>query len=290
MENQDQQSTQKFLYRLVSDNASQESMSWLDQQTDKYQNQRSNRIFNLTFSTLSRYFDKSRLPNNTEATKEAGQIRSGWDLSQWDARQAARTYWLLQLSADSPEDYRSALDRLFATADVDEQITLYAALPLYDYPDQMVYRASEGIRTNITDVFDAVALRNPYPAGYMADEAWNQMVLKAIFMGRPLYLIQQLDERRNPDQARMLIDFVHERWAASRPVTPELWRGVAPYLTKEHLPDIQRLLEQGSSLEKQAATLAIKESENDMLRKQLANYSLPDEELDWKTIGIMSND
>ncbi|MEO0330217.1 MAG: EboA domain-containing protein [Bacteroidota bacterium] len=290
MENQGQQSTQKFLHQLISQNASQGSMDWLDQQTDKYQNQPSSRIFNLTFSTLSRHFAKSELAVDDQVIKEANQVRSGWDLSWWTLQQTARTYWLLQLSANSCEEYRPVLDRLFAIADVDEQITLYAALPLYAYPDQMAYRASEGIRTNITDVFDAVALRNPYPAEYMSDEAWNQMVLKAIFMGRPLYLIQQLDQRRNQEQARMLIDFAHERWAANRPVTPELWRGVAPYLTEGHLPDIQRLLEQGNTLEKRAAALAIKKSENDTLKKQLANYSLPDEELDWKTIGIMSND
>ncbi len=270
---------------MISQQSSHEAVQWLDQQTNKYQNQPSNRIFNLTFSMLARHFNKTGLALSDETERKAEQIRSGWDLSQWDMRQTARTYWLLQLPAESFEDYRSVLDRLFATADVDEQVTLYAALPLYAFPEQMAYRASEGIRTNITDVFDAVALCNPYPAEYMSDEAWNQMVLKAIFMGRPLYLIQQLDQRRNPDQARMLIDFAHERWAANRPVTPELWRGVAPYLSEEHLPDIQQLLEKGGTLDKQAAVLAIEESGNDTLQKQLANYPLPDEELDWKTIG-----
>lgn len=280
---------QKFLHELISQQSSSETVEWLNQQTNKYQHQPSNRSFYLTFSTIARHFSKTNLALNDELIQKAEQIRKGWDLSQWDIRQTARAYWLLQLSADAFEEYRTVLDRLFATADVDEQVTLYAALPLYQYPDQMVYRASEGIRTNITDVFDAVALRNPYPAEYMSDEAWNQMVLKAIFMGRPLYLIQQLDERRNPDQARMLIDFAHERWAANRPVTPELWRGVSPYLTEEHLPDIQHLLEQGNTLEKQAAVLAINESENDTLQKQLVHYSLSDEELDWKTIGAMCN-
>jgi len=281
---------QNFLYERINQQSSDEAVAWLDQQTKKYQDQPNNRSFYLIFSTTARHFNTTGLVLSDETIQKAEQIRSGWDLSQWDVRQAARTYWLLQLSADSFEEYRTVLDRLFATADVDEQVTLYAALPFYQYPDQMAYRASEGIRTNITDVFDAIALRNPYPAEHLSDEGWNQMVLKAIFMGRPLYLIQQLDERRNSDQARMLIDFAHERWAASRSVTPELWRCVAPYLTEEHLFDIQRLLEQGSTLEKQAANLAIEESENDTLKKQLANYSPSDEKSDWKTIGAMCNE
>ncbi|MGB3589796.1 MAG: EboA domain-containing protein [Tunicatimonas sp.] len=281
---------QRFLHRLISQQSPDEAVAWLEQQTKKYQDQPSSRSFYLTFSTIARHFSKTNLTLNDKTVQQAEQIRSGWDLSQWNVRQTARTYWLLQLSADSFEEYRAVLDRLFATADVDEQVTLYAALPLYQYSDQMEYRASEGIRTNITDVFDAVALRNPYPAEYLPNEGWNQMVLKAIFMGRPLYLIQQLDERRNPDQARMLIDFAHERWAANRSVTPELWRCTAPYLTEDHLLDIQHLLEQGSALEKQAANLAVKESENDTLYKQLNDYSLPDEELNWKTVGTMCNE
>ena len=280
-----QEAAQQFLYKLISQQSDSEAVQWLSQQTTQYQENPRPRSFYLTFSTLSRHFDKTPLTLSPEAKTEAQSIRQGWDLSQWTLLQTARTYWLLQLSADSFEDYRKVLDRLFQTADMDEQATLYAALPVLSYPEQLAYRASEGVRTNITSVFDAIALRNPYPGDYMDEAPWNQMVLKAIFMERPLYLIQQLNERRNPAQARMLVDFAHERWAAHRPVTPELWRGVAPYLTEEHQPDIKHLLDEGTDLEKQAAMLAIQESGNNTLQQLAQQYSLSPQLSDWNSLG-----
>ncbi|MEQ9440208.1 MAG: EboA domain-containing protein [Cyclobacteriaceae bacterium] len=280
-----QETARQFLHQLISQQSAHEAGQWLMQQATQYQDNLRPRSFYLTFSTLARRFGKAELILNEEAVEEARQIRSGWDLSQWTLLQAARTYWLLQLSTDSFDAYRAVLDRLFETADMDEQRTLYASLPLLSYPKQLAYRASEGVRTNITSVFDAIALRNPYPAEYLEEAPWNQMVLKAIFMDRPLYLIQQLNERRNPAQARMLVDFAHERWAAHRPVTPELWRGVAPYLTEEHQDDIRRLLEKGTMLEQQAAVLASKESGSSALQKLIENQPPLPDNLRWDAIG-----
>ena len=50
------------------------------------------------------------------------------------------------------------------------------------------------------------------------------MVLKALFIGRPLHLIQGLDLRANRDLAKMLINYAHERQSANRPVPAELWQ------------------------------------------------------------------
>ena len=91
--------------------------------------------------------------------------------------------------------------------------TWLKALP---YPDELTARAAEGIRTNITDVFNAVALRNPFPADFFDDDAWNQVILKTLFVGSPVYLIQGVDKRRNEPLARMLVEYAHERWSAGR--------------------------------------------------------------------------
>ena len=55
------------------------------------------------------------------------------------------------------------------------------------------------------------------------------MILKAIFIERPLYKIYGLDKRMNKPLAEMLVAYVNERWAAGRDVTPELWRLVVPF-------------------------------------------------------------
>jgi hypothetical protein len=88
------------------------------------------------------------------------------------------------------------------------------------------------------------------------EAAWNQMVLKALFIGAPLWPIQRLDERANPSLARMLCDYAHERWAAHRPVSPELWRGVGRHADAQALHDLKRVLETGTDLERRAGALA----------------------------------
>ena len=76
----------------------------------------------------------------------------------------------------------------------------------------------------MTAVFNAVALNNPYPSEYFDNQAWNQMVLKALFVGSPLSQIHGLEQRANPQLAQMLDDYANERQAAKRSVAPSLWQ------------------------------------------------------------------
>ena len=189
----------------------------------------------------------------------AAAIRTGWDPSDWTMDQAARIYLLLVSTPDGTELARR-LDRLCAAADVGELVAWYRGLPLYPDPPRHAMRAAEGVRSNMRTVFEAVAHRNPYPSEQFAEGAWNQMVLKALFVGTRLDLVVGLDARRNPALARMLCDYAHERWAASRAVSPELWRCVGPFASGTGLDDFRRLLSRGTLAERRAGVLALLES------------------------------
>ena len=180
----------------------------------------------------------------------------GLGLLGWSADQAGRVALLLHRPADA--GFLPALDRLFAAADLGEQVCLYRALPLLPWPERHRARAAEGIRSSVQPVFDAVALGNPYPADWLEEGAWNQMVLKAIFVGSPLRGITGLDRRVNPALARMLVDYARERRAAKRPVTPELWRAVGPHAVGERaLGALRDALADPDPAQQRAAALAL---------------------------------
>ncbi|MFP4091326.1 MAG: EboA domain-containing protein [Cyclobacteriaceae bacterium] len=246
----------EFLYRLIRQYATDDGLQWLDKQMSQLRRDWNQRTFYFTFSSVPRFMGKSSVPYTDDDLIRANELRRGFTPSGWDLTQLARTYILLFLPHEDVEEYLLTINRMCETADMYEQQTLYAALPLLPHPEELTGRAAEGVRTNMTNVFDAIALHNPYPADYLEEKAWNQLLLKAVFMGRPLYKIYHADKRSNPELARMLVDFAHERWAAGRQVSPEIWRFLAPYIGEEHLSDIEKAIKQGEPLEVEAALLA----------------------------------
>ena len=211
----------------------------------------------LAFSLVPRFTGKEPLQLTAGELQQASELRPGFNPAGWTTDQATRTLLLLSVPQQDSTQYTGLLDKLFSTAGVSELAALYASLPLLPYPESHAKRAAEGVRTTMTSVFDAIALHNPYPHDFLPQEAWNQLVLKAVFNVRPLYQIVGLDDRRNEPLARMLLDYAHERWAAGRTLTPEVWRLVGPYLTPSTLPNVQRLLRSSDALQVQAGTLAL---------------------------------
>src|SRR5690606_6963163 len=192
-----------------------------------------------------------------------------------------------------PQDKKSwfeVMNQLFETADMNEHQALFAALPLMPFQEELIPRAIDGLRTNISLVFDAIALNNPFPERYFPEANWNQMVLKAIFMQRPLYRIQGLEERRNPALAAIARDFAHERWAAGRDVMPEIWRLVSPFLDEDSFEDLKTTMETKDNLQIKAALLALRESAYLPAKEILELYpdqvaSLDMDAIAWESIG-----
>ena len=208
-----------------------------------------------------------KMPLDLDAAEraDAGRARAGWDPSTWTVDQAARIRLLLATGGQADLFVRR-LDQLCATADVDELVAFYRGLPLYPEPPCHRQRAAEGLRSNMKVVFEAVAHRNPYPSEQLAEAAWNQMVLKALFVGSPLDPIVGLDRRANPRLARMLADYARERWAARRPVSPELWRCVGPFASGQLVDDIARAIDSGTAAERDAALRALEHASDPAAR------------------------
>ena len=238
---------------------SPEAMAWLRERIEKIAAGEEKTLF-LAFGMVPRKLGKADLNLAGSDLKAADAARPGWNPGHWTTDQAARTRLALALASQSAEPFVEMLDRLFASGEVGELVALYQALCVLPHQSAHAMRASEGTRTNIKSVFCAVAHHNPYPSEQLEEGRWNQMVLKSLFIEVPLFPIVGLDERANPALARMLVDYAHERWAASRPVSPELWRCVGRYADKQALSDLRRVLETGSPIEQSAAALALSAS------------------------------
>ena len=238
-------------------------------------------------SLVSRKLGKAPLALDDAALALAEKVRPRWDPAPWTIAQAGRIRLLLAASVDADAFVRR-LDQLCATADVDELVAFYRGLPLYPEAARHRLRAAEGLRTNMLVVFEAVAHRNPYPAEQLSDEAWNQMVLKALFVGSTLDPIVGLDDRANAALARMLGDYAHERWAAGRPVSPELWRCVGPFASGPLLADLAHVLESGTPPERAAAVLSLRSAPDPQARALLDRHAglrdaVAARGIDWKS-------
>jgi hypothetical protein len=229
---------------------------WLSEQLDKLTGEVGERDLYIALGLVPRRLGKADLELSDADLAAADRARPGWDPRGWSVDQAARILILLR-AGGTGERFAARFVQLCRTADVAEAIALYRGLPLYPDPELLEAQAAEGTRTNMRAVFEAVAHRNPYPREQFAENRWNHMVLKALFVGSTLHPIQGLDARANPTLARMLCDYAHERWAAGRPVSPELWRCVGPHADAEALADLQRVLASGSAAERKAAVLAL---------------------------------
>lgn len=210
----------------------------------------------VAFAAMPRKVGKAPVAITAEEGKELSRIRPHFSIAGWTVDRLARVWLLLQLDASEKEAYTRRIEQLFPAAEMNELVALYAALPLLAYPEAWRHRCTEGIRSNIGPVLEAVICNNPYPSEQLTEKAWNQLVLKAFFTEKRVDEIVDLDKRANEDLAATLLHFAHERWAAGRDAPPLLWRCVAPFLNEQNFADLERAFYSENNLDREAAALA----------------------------------
>lgn len=121
-----------------------------------------------------------------------------------------------------PEESTILIHETYARGDNHERQAIMRGLPVLPDPVRYLSLAVEACRTNVRTVFESIACHNTYPFDYFADSNFNQMVLKALFIGSSLKSIVGLQQRQNPQLHRMARDFASERQAAGRPVPEDI--------------------------------------------------------------------
>ena len=244
------------LINLILSVLEERETTWVQGKIEKIKSDPTSKNFYLAFGMVPRVVKRSIVSLENDQLRSIRLKADNFDPGDWRHDELARLAIMLALPGSTSHQI---IDPMFATADMSELVALYKGLYFLDDRERFVDRAIDGIRTNMSPVFDAIALHSKMPYDYFNESAWNQMVLKAIFMGRPIYKIYGLDERRNHALAQIARDFAHERWAAGRKVTPELWRLTIPYVDEIIFEDLKKAFLKGDSLEKSAAGKAMQE-------------------------------
>jgi len=256
----DQPSLNSKLASIIKRYVTPDTWTWLEEKSSQISKNENLQAFLVAFAATPRKTGKQQITLSQEEITEIQKIRPHLVVQHWTIDRLCRVWLLMQLDNTNKDAYIRAIENLFPTAEMSEQVALYSALPLYSYPELWRKRCSEGIRSNIADVLESIMCNNPYPSENLDESAWNQLVLKAIFTEKPIHQIINLDERANQNLANTLSDYAHERWAAHRTVHPLLWRCVGKFINEKSFPDIERIAVSELDVEREAAALACMQS------------------------------
>jgi hypothetical protein len=248
----------KLADEWISEKTDNRGIAWFRGAVRDVMQAATERSLGVAIGLVPRRLGKADLALPVAELARAEALRPGLDLGDWSIDQLARVALMATSHAGNDAAFASRFDGFCATAEINELIALCRGLPVYPNAALIEPRAREAVRSGMKPVFEAVAHRNPYPRETFAEEAWNQMVVKAFFMGSTLWPIQGLDDRANPRLARMLVGLAQERWAAQRPVSGEVWRCVAPHADGEGVAALAHGWTTGNDKERLGIALALR--------------------------------
>lgn len=278
----------QLLTRIIERNLNPDIYTWLVEKANQSAND--NYQFNLTFSMLTRKTGKKEVVLNETDPKEISHLIPGYSIEGWAIDRLSRVWLLSHLVSADQQKYIERITNLFPQAEMNEQVALYSALPLYSYPEEWKLQCAIGIRSNIGSVLEAIMYHNPYPAKYLDEQAWNQLILKAFFTGKDVNKIVGLDERANQNLVDTLFDYVEERWSAFRTVNPQIWRLTGKFLDESHFYMMERLFSEGNKSDQQAAALTCADASFEKAKDLLYQHpeykkAIEANTLTWNVVG-----
>jgi hypothetical protein len=256
----------------------EKTKSWLDQ---KLHSIKTDQDFFISFALINKKIPRDHLQLSPAQIQTIHLKYPEFNIENWTLDQLCRFSLLMYYSLLSVK----SLTKLISVADTREQISIFKSIAYLENASHFTPIVVNGIRTNIVDIFDAIALKNSFAASYFSQDEWNQMILKAVFMERPIYQIKNIDQRKNEKLAHILFDYARERWAASRRVTPELWRMISGYITEKLFVEMIKKIAEGNASDQKAMLKLIQESNLDAAQQWLSSQSIEIEPISWNQIG-----
>ncbi len=260
--------TSEQLELVINDNLEAETIDWLFQKLHGILISDSVKELYLTYTLIAtKVVPKTDFIYNKD-TALIAYLKN----QEANLQQITRIFLLAKVLEDRPKYFTDKVANIIQVADTGELVTFLKYLICLPDPQTFNQTAVEALRTNISQVFTAIALKNPYPAKFFDEQQWNQMYLKAAFMQQDLGAIIGVDERANEDLSRIISDYAHERWAASRDIDPLFWRPVGKFLKGTLKEDMKRLLTSENVQENKAGVLCCFLSEDLELQELMAQH------------------
>ena len=254
--------------QLLNENLLESELHWLEHSISGIKQQQTARRLYLNYSLCS-----TKIKNNSllKFPKISNELREYLKKKGAHTVEISRIFMLISILEENI-GLVDAVKNLIQIADNVELETFLKFLAFIPEPDNYQFAAVEALRTNVSTVFEAISKYNPYPSRYFNDQQWNQMYLKAAFIQLDLHTIVDIDARANEDLAKIISDYAHERWAASRPVDPYFWRPIPNYLNESLILDIEHLFKSENLKERYAAALVCKNADYNIAKQLLDLY------------------
>ena len=207
---------------VLGAHASADALAWLDARPLQAGDAGARNAFFAAFAGAQRRFGPVQvgLTADERVQLHAAGIAEPASFSLADL---ARARLLRAVCAALPAaDHVAVVTDVLRKGDNGERVALLRALPLLPDPERFCELAIDACRTNVVDVFAAIACDNPYPARYFPEPSFNQMVIKTLFLELPLARVHGWRERGNAELVRMAGDYEAERRAAGRLVPADI--------------------------------------------------------------------
>jgi hypothetical protein len=158
----------------------------------------------VTFASATRMLGTAPLelaPMETAPLRAWGIDRP---LASWSIDDAARVTLLLEAAELLRVNQMVTLaDELYREGDHRERAAILRALPFLPQPESFLPLAIEACQTGVRSVLEAIACENPYPAAHFSELNFNPLVMRALAFELPLSRIIGLEQRMNPELARL---------------------------------------------------------------------------------------
>lgn len=179
--------------------------------------------FAALISMASRHARRRPASITAEEVRDAQTILAGWNPERWSLLDLLRVSLILGRPDLEEDSAAPAICGMAKFADVGELCALYRSMSFLPRPADYVWQAGEGCRSNMNEVFEAIACDNPFAVKHFDDVGWRALVVKAVFIDAPLWRVHGIDERHGTELAQVALDLADERRSAGRPVQPQLW-------------------------------------------------------------------